>query len=94
VRDHISGPYETTGKIVFLSLIIFGFSMADGNTKVRSEVLMEVNIKITVTWDVTPCSLVDKYQPTSHDIPGDRNFPEDEVSQLTCNKHSAKLFSS
>lgn len=33
--------------------------MADGKTKVRFEVLMEVNMKITVTWDVTPCSLID-----------------------------------
>jgi hypothetical protein len=25
-------------------------------------VLMAVNIKVTVFWDVTPCSLVDDYQ--------------------------------
>jgi hypothetical protein len=68
--------------------------MADGNTKVRFEVRMEVNMKITFTWDVTPYSLVDTYQSTSHDILGGRNLSEDQVSKLTCNKHSAKLFSS
>jgi hypothetical protein len=36
---------------------------------VRSDVLTAVNIKITALWDMTPCTLADKLQPTQCHIP-------------------------
>jgi hypothetical protein len=46
------------------------------NFGVRFEVLIAVTMKVTVVWDVTPCSLVNSYHTTLHHTLEDSDLNE------------------
>jgi len=50
VNEQVSHPYKTTGKIIFLYILIFKF--LDSNLEDKSLVILILIIIITIPWDV------------------------------------------
>jgi hypothetical protein len=62
VREQVSHPYKTTGKMIVLYILIFTFPFHTRDIEIMRDSVCHGGEGVVVFWIVTPCRLVDGFK--------------------------------